>query len=53
MCTVIYKKTGEKYDVYSIVNNSNGYPHFLIYIDNQWKWISARHFVPSSYPLPF
>ena len=36
----------EKVKVYAICNNKNGYPHFLIYEDNQWKWKSAKHFTP-------
>lgn len=34
------------YTVYNIRDDKNGYPHFLIYIDNQWKYISAKHFIP-------
>ena len=35
-----------KVKVYAIRNDKNGYPHFLIYEDNQWKWKSAKHFTP-------
>lgn len=32
--------------VYDISYNANGYPQFLIYEDNQWKLVSAKHFRP-------
>ena len=34
------------FKVYKIKNNNNGYPTFLIYDENQWKWLSAKHFKP-------
>ena len=34
------------YTVYDVRNDKNGYPHFLIYKDNEWKYVSAKHFVP-------
>ena len=32
--------------VFDIRNDKAGYPHFLIYYDKQWKWISAKHCEP-------
>ena len=32
--------------VYDIRYNANGYPQILIYEDNQWKLVSAKHFRP-------
>lgn len=32
--------------VFDIKNNKNGYPHFLIYYNKQWKYVSAKYFVP-------
>lgn len=32
--------------VYDIKNDKNGYPHFLIYENNEWKYVSAKHFIP-------
>ena len=32
--------------VYSVRNDSKGYPHFLIYLNGQWIWKSAKYFVP-------
>ena len=45
---VINKDNGEKYEVYSITYDNNGYPHFLIYKDNQWLRVSAKHFRPAT-----
>lgn len=38
---------GKNIKVYSIRNDNNGYPHFLIYYDNCWLWASAKYFKPS------
>lgn len=38
--------THEIVTVFHVVQNRNGYPHFLIYHDRQWKYISAKHFTP-------
>lgn len=32
--------------VYHIKQNRNGYPMFLIYDKNQWRYVSAKHFKP-------
>lgn len=32
--------------VYHIKQNRNGYPMFLIYDKNQWRYVSAKHFRP-------
>lgn len=29
----------EEVTVFDIVQNKNGYPNFLIYHDNQWKYV--------------
>ena len=34
------------YNCYAVRNDSKGYPHFLIYANNQWIWRSAKHFKP-------
>ena len=44
---VIDRKTGQTFMVYNIRNDKNGYPHFLIYKENQWTWASAKYFKPS------
>lgn len=31
---------------YAVRNDKNGYPQFLIYESNQWKWVSAKNFKP-------
>lgn len=33
-------------EVFNVKNDKNGYPHFLIYFDNQWKWVSAKYCEP-------
>lgn len=43
---VINKKTGHIESVYDTRTDKNGFPHFLIYEDNQWKYRSAKHYVP-------
>ena len=43
---VINKETGRTRSVHAIKVNKCGYPHFLIYEKNQWKWVSAKHFKP-------
>lgn len=43
---VVFKLTGEKFDVYNVRDNKNGYPHFLVYMHYQWKYISAKKFKP-------
>lgn len=32
--------------VYNVRDDKNGYPHFLIYENGEWKYVSAKHFVP-------
>ena len=46
--TVINKKTDEKCQVYDIVYDKTGYPQFLIYKDEKWLRLSAKHFRPLS-----
>ena len=38
-------------DVYNIKKDKNGYPLFLIYEDNEWKYVKAKHFtmMPTTY----
>lgn len=44
--TVISKETGDIKAVYDVRINKVGYPHFLIYDNGQWKYMSAKHFEP-------
>lgn len=32
--------------VYSVRDDNKGYPHFLVYFDNQWRYINAKYFKP-------
>lgn len=43
MFDVIYKETGRLYVVYHVVQ-AHGYPHFLVYMDKQWRYMSAKYF---------
>ena len=43
---VMNKENGKLYDVFDIIYNKSGYPHFLIYKDGQWIRVSAKHFKP-------
>ncbi len=43
---VTNKDNNEMYEVYDIVYNKAGYPHFLIYKNGEWVRLSAKHFKP-------
>ncbi len=45
MFRVWHKAKNRWYTVYHVVQ-SKGYPHFLIWDDGQWKYLSAKHFEP-------
>jgi len=32
--------------IYSVRNDRNGYPHFLVFEKGEWRWVSAKHFEP-------
>lgn len=40
------KENGDLLDVYAIRDDKKGYPHFLIYINRQWIYKSAKYFEP-------
>ena len=45
----VFKKDNvsyESFEVYAIRDDKNGYPHFLIYEDGEWKYVSAKYFAP-------
>ena len=46
MFKVKYKETLEDFTVYDVRYDSNGYPQFLIYFNNEWRLTSAKHFTP-------
>lgn len=46
MFKVIHKSSKIKYTVYDITYDASGYAHFLIYKDDQWMRLSAKHFEP-------
>lgn len=35
-------------EVYAVRNDKNGYPQFLVYVDRQWCWRSAKNYEPLS-----
>jgi len=39
------KLTEKKITIYATSEDSNGYPKFLIRLDNQWVWKSAKHYI--------
>ena len=45
----VYKKNyedQEKVKVFAVRDDKCGYPHFLIYENNEWKYVKAKHFIP-------
>ena len=44
--TLINKDNNKEYEIYDITYDKSGYPHFLIYKDEQWTRMSAKHFRP-------
>lgn len=47
MFEVTHKASRKHYIVYDIQYDASGYPHFLIYKDDQWTRMSAKHFQPT------
>lgn len=43
------KATKKLVDIYDIKRDKNGYPHFLVYKDGQWVYLTAKLFEPSWY----
>lgn len=33
--------------VYNIRDDKSGYPHFLVFNDGRWDYVSAKRFVPA------
>lgn len=46
MFNVIHKESKNIYTVYDVLYDASGYPHFIIYKDDQWLRISAKRFKP-------
>lgn len=45
----VWKKNDEcltRTKVFAVRDDKNGYPHFLIFENNEWKYVKAKHFVP-------
>lgn len=39
-------KDNKIHKVYKVRNDSVGYPHFLIFMDNAWFWLNGKHIKP-------
>lgn len=48
---VTNKNNGDMYEVYDVVYNKAGYPHFLIYKDGEWVRLSAKNFMPHTFKV--
>lgn len=44
--TVTNKDNNKEYNVYDVMYDKAGYPHFLVYKDGQWLRMSAKYFKP-------
>ena len=40
------KEYRKRYKVHNVRDDGNGYPQFLIFEDGQWRYKSAKYFVP-------
>lgn len=49
MINVQTKATKKPVDVYDVKRDKNGYPHFLVYKDGQWVYLTAKLFEPYWY----
>ena len=47
MINVQTKATKKPVDVYDVKRDKNGYPHFLVYKDGQWVYLTAKIFEPA------
>ena len=47
MFKVKHKVSNSVVDVYDIVYDKTGYPQFLVYENNQWVRVSAKHYKPN------
>lgn len=45
----IDKQVMKPVKVYHIKDDKNGYPHFLIYENGEWKYVSAKRFANNRY----
>ena len=43
---LLYLEDNKLYKVYKIRNDSVGYPHFLIYVNNVWLWVTGKNIRP-------
>ena len=50
MFKVRHKVSNSIHEVYDIQYDNCGYPHFLIYENNAWVRVSAKHYKPDIDP---
>ena len=43
---LLYLEDNKIHKVYKIRNDSVGYPHFLIYVNNVWLWVTGKNIRP-------
>lgn len=48
MFELYYRPRYEFVKIYAVRDDINGFPHFLILDEGQWKYVSAKHFADGS-----
>jgi hypothetical protein len=43
---LLYLEDNKIHKVYKVRNDSVGYPHFLIYVNNVWLWVTGKNIQP-------
>ena len=43
---LLYLEDNKIHKVYKVRNDSVGYPHFLIYVNNVWLWVTGKTMRP-------
>lgn len=46
MFKLLYKPTSDIITIYNVKINKRGYTTFLVHLNNQWLYRSAKHFEP-------
>lgn len=44
---LFHKKDAKEYEIYDITYDQTGFPQFLVFKNNQWLRMSAKHFTPN------
>lgn len=48
MFKVIDRYNNHIVQVFSVRDDKSGFPQFLVFEHNSWKWVSAKRFLPQS-----